>query len=142
MMVEFLCCHEILQIPMVRPYLNFMLCSFQEMAPLLQSSDNCQHLLVVNLIVPLNGIERLRVKRDRMPLSVDGRWLGKDSTGSKSELSASTRNGRESLGEASTGTDVTEDLSLRKADCSASPQTHGVLALVRSKRGCAWCEKS
>src|SRR5882724_8885176 len=57
MMVEFLRRHEVLQVLVVRPDFNLVVGALQEMAPVLQSSHDCQHFLVMDLVVPLHGIE-------------------------------------------------------------------------------------
>ena len=40
---------------MVCPYLKGLLSAFKEVSPFLQCSDESQHLLVMNLIVPFNS---------------------------------------------------------------------------------------
>jgi hypothetical protein len=57
--VELLCCHEVLQVLVVRPDFKFVMSAFQKMAPVFQSSDDCQHLLVVDLIVTFHHTETL-----------------------------------------------------------------------------------
>jgi hypothetical protein len=49
--------------------------TFQEMMPVLQSSDDCQHFLVVDLVIPLHRIETLGVVGDWMPLVILRRLL-------------------------------------------------------------------
>src|SRR5215470_15010592 len=72
---------EILQILVVGPNLHRMLGSLQQMPPLLQRTNDSQHLLIVDLVVPLHLTQALRVERDRMPLSILLRLLGQDRSG-------------------------------------------------------------
>ena len=50
------------------------------MSPLLEGLDDHQHLLVVDLIVPLDGGQGLGEEGDRVPLFVFRRYLGEDRT--------------------------------------------------------------
>ena len=79
-LVQLLGCYEVLQVFVVRPDLALMFRTFDEVSPLLESSDDRQHLLVVDLIVPLNGGERLGEEGDWVPLSILRRYLREDST--------------------------------------------------------------
>src|SRR5882724_388483 len=81
--VEFLCRHEVLQVLVVRPDFNLVVGTFQEMAPVLQSSHDCQHFLVVDLVVPLHSIETFGIVSNRMPLVVLRRLLREDCSGGK-----------------------------------------------------------
>ena len=78
--VQLLGCHEILQVFVICPDLALVFCAFDEVSPLLESSDNRQHLLVMDLIVPLDGGERLGEEGNQMPLSIIQGYLGEDST--------------------------------------------------------------
>jgi hypothetical protein len=55
---------------MVGPDLNQMLRTFEEVSPLLEGSDDCQHPLVVDLVIALDQTQALGVERDRVPLLV------------------------------------------------------------------------
>jgi len=55
--VQLLGRHEVLQVLVIRPDLALMFRALNEMPPLLEGSDDCQHLLVMDLIVPLDGGE-------------------------------------------------------------------------------------
>jgi hypothetical protein len=57
--VELLCCYEVLQVLVVHPDFKLVTSTFQKMAPVFQSSDDCQHLLVVDLIVMFHHTETL-----------------------------------------------------------------------------------
>jgi hypothetical protein len=57
--VELLCYHKVLQVLVVHPDFKLVISTFQEMAPVFQSSDDCQHLLVVDLIVTFHHAETL-----------------------------------------------------------------------------------
>jgi hypothetical protein len=74
-MVEFLCRHEVLQVFVVCPDFDPVVGAFQEMVPVLQSSHDCQHFLVMDLIVPLHCVETFGVVSNRMPLVVLRRLL-------------------------------------------------------------------
>ena len=52
--VQLLGHHEVLQVLVVRPDLTLMFCAFDKVPPLLEGSDDCQHLLVVDLVVPFD----------------------------------------------------------------------------------------
>jgi hypothetical protein len=41
---------------MVGPDLDRMLRTFEEVSPLLEGSDDCQHLLIVDLVIALDRI--------------------------------------------------------------------------------------
>jgi hypothetical protein len=56
-MIEFLCQHEVLQILVVGPNLKLVFCTFQEVLPLLQSAHDCQHLIVMDVILSLYPIQ-------------------------------------------------------------------------------------
>jgi hypothetical protein len=45
---------EVLEVLMVSPDLDQMLRTFEEVSPLLEGSDDCQHLLVVDLVIVLD----------------------------------------------------------------------------------------
>jgi hypothetical protein len=57
--VELLCCYKVLKVLVVHPDFKLVTSTFQEMAPVFQSSDDCQHLLVVDLIVTFHHAETL-----------------------------------------------------------------------------------
>jgi len=68
--VQLLGCHDILQVLVVRPDLALMFCTLDKVLPLLEGSDDCQHLLVVDLIVPFDGRQGLGEEGDQVPLFV------------------------------------------------------------------------
>jgi len=76
-LVQLLGRHEVLQVLVVCPDLALMFHALDKVPPLLEGSDDCQHLLVVDLIVPFNGREGLGEESDRVPLFV---YLGEDRT--------------------------------------------------------------
>ena len=47
--------HEVFQVLVIRPDLAFVFRTFNEVPPLLKSSDDRQHFLVVDLVVPFDG---------------------------------------------------------------------------------------
>jgi len=49
--VQLLGCHEVLQVLVVRPNLALMFCAFDKVLPLLEGSDDCQHLHQENALV-------------------------------------------------------------------------------------------
>lgn len=59
MMIELFCCHEILQVLVVHPNFKLVSSTFQEMVQVFQSSDDHQHLFVMDLIITLHSIETL-----------------------------------------------------------------------------------
>jgi len=79
-LVQLLGCHEVLQILVIHPDFALVFHAFNEVLPLLGGSDDRQHLLVMDLIVPLNGGEGLGEESDQVPLFVFWRHLGEDST--------------------------------------------------------------
>jgi len=64
-MVEFLSRHEVLQVLVVCPDLYQVSGSLQEMPLLFQCTDDSEHLLVMNLVIPLHWRQGLAVKRYR-----------------------------------------------------------------------------
>ena len=54
---------------MVRPDLTLMFHALDKVLPLLEGSDDCQHLLVLDLIVLLIGGQGLGEEGDWVPLS-------------------------------------------------------------------------
>jgi len=78
--VQLLGRHEVLQVLVIRPDLALMFCAFDEVPPLLEGSDDCQHLLVVDLIVPLYRGEGFGKESDWVPLFVFWGHLGEDHT--------------------------------------------------------------
>jgi len=54
--------------------------ALNEVLPLLEGSDDCQHLLVVDLIVPLDRGQGLGEEGDQVPLFVFRGYLGEDRT--------------------------------------------------------------
>src|ERR1700743_3643012 len=68
--VEMLGLPEVLQILVVGPDLHWVLRSLKEMPPLLKRSDNGEHLLVVDLVVPLGVVEALGEKGHWVPFLV------------------------------------------------------------------------
>ena len=53
-LVEFLGSPEVLQIFVVSPNLRRVLCTFKEVLPLLYCLNDCQHLLVIDIVVLLD----------------------------------------------------------------------------------------
>ena len=142
-LVQLLGCHGVLQVLVVRPDLALMFHALDKVLPLLEGSDDCQHLLVLDLIVPLIGGQGLGEESDWVPLFVFRRYLGEDRTcHKKSELSASMQKGLVGSGEMRTGAEVTLPFNLANAVRSASPQCQPELFRVKSKSGRACSEKS
>jgi len=78
--VQLLGCHEVLQVLVVHPDLTLMFRALDKVPPLLEGSDDRQHLLVVDLIVPLDGGQGLGEEHDWVPLFVFRGYLGEDRT--------------------------------------------------------------
>jgi len=68
--VQLLGRHEVLQVLVVCPDLALMFCALDKVPPLLEGSDDRQHLLVVDLIVLLNRGQGLGEEGDRVPLFI------------------------------------------------------------------------
>ena len=66
--VQLLGRHEVLQVLVVRPDLTLMFHALNKVPPLLEGSDDCQHLLVVDLVVPFDGGQGLGEEGDQVPL--------------------------------------------------------------------------
>src|SRR5882672_6796168 len=60
-----------------------MVGTFQKMAPVLQSSDDRQHFLVVDLVVPFHCTEAFGIVSDRVPLVILWRLLRQDCSSGK-----------------------------------------------------------
>jgi len=65
---------------MVRPDLALVFCALEKVPPLLEGSDDCQHLFVVDFVVLLNGGQGLGEEGDRVPLFIFRGYLGEDRT--------------------------------------------------------------
>jgi len=78
--VQLLGRHEVLQVLMVRPDLALIFRALNEVPPLLEGSDDRQHLLVVDLIVLLDGGQGLGEEGNRVPLFFFRRYLEEDRT--------------------------------------------------------------
>jgi len=63
-------CHEVLQVLVICPDLALVLRTFDEVLPLLESSDDCQHFLVIDLIILLDGGQGLGEEGNQVPLFV------------------------------------------------------------------------
>ena len=66
-LVQLLGCTEVLKVLVVRPNLKLAWGTFEVVLPLFQCADDCQHLLVVDFIVLLNGAEAFGEEGDWMP---------------------------------------------------------------------------
>ena len=60
---------EVLKVLVVRPNLKLAWGTFKVVLPLFQCTDDCQHLLVMDFIVLLNGAEAFGEEGDWMPFS-------------------------------------------------------------------------
>jgi len=81
--VQLLGRHEVLQVLVVCPDLALMFCALDKVPPLLEGSDDRQHLLVVDLIVLLNRGQGLGEEGDQVPLFVFRKYLEEDRTSRK-----------------------------------------------------------
>jgi len=82
-MVEFLSHHEVLQVLVVHPDLNWMLGSFQKVSPLFQHADDSEHLFVMNLVVPFHQRQGFAVEGYWVPFLLSGQLLRENSSGGK-----------------------------------------------------------
>ncbi len=78
--VQLLGCHEVLQVLVVCPDLTLMFCALDKVPPLLEGSDNHQHLLVMDLIVPFDGGQGFGEESNWVPFFVFRGHLGEDHT--------------------------------------------------------------
>ena len=83
MTVEFLSRHEVLQVLVICPDLHRVSGSLQEMPPLFQYMDDSEHLLVMDLVIPLHRRQGLAVKGHQVLLLFSGQSLRKDSSRGK-----------------------------------------------------------
>jgi len=120
-LVQLLGCHEILQVLVVCPDLTLMFCALNKVPPLLEGSDNCQHLLVMDLVVPLNRDRDLK-RKVLGAIFCLLRIPGRGPPVAKPELLALMRKGLIRSGEMRTGAEVTLPFNLANAVRSASPQ--------------------
>ena len=60
---------EVLKVLVVRPNLKLTWGTFKVVPPLFWCADDCQHLLVMDFIVPLNGAEAFGEEGNWMPFS-------------------------------------------------------------------------
>jgi len=66
-MVEFLSHHEVLQVLVVCPDFHQVLGSLQEVFPLFQYTDDSEHLLVMDLVIPFHWRQGFAVEGHQMP---------------------------------------------------------------------------
>jgi len=66
--VEFLSCHEVLQVLVVHPDFHRMSSSFQKVPLFFQGTDDREHLFVMDLVVPFHWRQRFAVESYRVPL--------------------------------------------------------------------------
>jgi len=71
-MVEFLSHHEVLQVLVVCPDFYQVSGSFQKVSLLVQYVDNSEHLLVMDLIIPLYQRQRFAVEGYWVPFIFSG----------------------------------------------------------------------
>ena len=67
--VQLLGCTEVLEVLVVHPNLKLAWGTFKVVLPLFQHADDCQHLLVVDFVVPLDGAEAFGEEGNWMPFS-------------------------------------------------------------------------
>ena len=78
--VNLLGCHEVLYVFVVSPDFKLVLCTFQELPPLLHCTDDRQHLFVMDLVVPFYWGERLGEEGHGVPLLGLKGLLGQNSS--------------------------------------------------------------
>jgi len=64
----------------VRPDLALMFRALDKVSPLLEGSDDCQHLLVMDVVVLFNGGQGRGEEGDWVPLFIFRGYLGEDHT--------------------------------------------------------------
>ena len=69
LLVQLLGCTEVLEVLVVHPNLKLVWGTFKVVLPLLQCMDDCQHLLVMDFIVPLNRAEAFGEESNWVPFS-------------------------------------------------------------------------
>ena len=136
-LVQLLGRHEVLQVLVVHPDLALVFHAFDKVPPLLEGSDDCQHLLVVDLIVPLNRGQGLGEEGNQVPLFVFRGYLGEDCTRCKVGTVGFNAEG---FGRVGRDEDRSRsDISLQPSECSAfsfSPAPTGiVLGQVEERAG-------
>jgi len=96
--VEFLSHHEVLQVLVVCSDLHQVLGSLQEMPLLFQCMDDNEHLLVMDLVIPLYWRQGLAVKGHRVPLLFSRQSLRKDGSGGEVRTVSLNAEGLQVLG--------------------------------------------
>jgi len=127
--VQLLGRHEVLQVLVVHRDLALMFRTLDKVPPLLEGSDDCQHLLVLDLVVPFDRGQGLGEESDWVPLFVriSGRGLHPLQS---LELSASMWKGLVGSGEMRTRAEVTLPFNLANAVCSASPKSPAPTGII------------
>jgi len=126
----------------VHPDFALMFRALDEVPPLLEGSDDHQHLLVVDLIVPFDGDRDLERKATGCHFSSSEDTWERTTPVAKSELLASMWKGLVRLGEMRTRAEVTLPFNQVNAVRSASSQCQLELFRVKLKSGQACSEKS
>jgi len=140
--VQLLGCHKVLQVLVVHPDLALVFCTLNEVPPLLKGLDDCQHFLVVDFIVPLNGDRDLERKATGCHFSSSEDTWERTAPIAKSELLASMWKGLVRSGEMRTRAEVTLPFNLANAVRLDSPQRQLESFQVKSKSGWACSKKS
>jgi len=65
--VEFLSCHEVLQVLVVHPDFHQMASSFQKVPLLFQCMDDSEHLFVMDLVAPFHWRQGLAIESHWVP---------------------------------------------------------------------------
>jgi len=100
--------------------------AFDKVPPLLEGSDDCQHLLVVDLVVPFNGGQGLGEEGDQVQLFVFRGYLGEDCTCRKVRAVSFDAEGFGQVG---------RDEDWSRSDTSLQPSECGVLGFPPAPTG-------
>jgi len=81
--VEFLTRHEVLQVLVVHPDLDWVLGSFQEIPPLFQCVDDSKYLFVMDLIISFHQRQKFAVEGHQVPFLLSRQLLRENSSRGK-----------------------------------------------------------
>jgi hypothetical protein len=131
-LIELLSDSKILKVLVVGPDLYRVVSFFKVMSPLFKPSDDGKHLGIMDLVVLLDWIECFQQEGNWcQALSSHDCWE-RTAPVTMPEPSASSQNGRSSLGSTSTGDEVMSFLSFMKESSWGRPQMNLTSFMVRS----------
>jgi hypothetical protein len=115
----------------VHPDLHYMAGTFEKVSPLFKGSNDCEHLLVMDLVVPFDHIQALQHEGDQVPFFVFGQKLRENSPSGKVQTISLNLKGLHQIRQHQHGSSGDELLELLEG---------GKFHFAKVKRYCFLCE--